>query len=160
MSFEDQLRAAIERGRDRGAHQKDREAQSRMSQEELRNRHTQFRLALSEHIETSLKKLCEHFPGFQYETIYGAKGWGGAVYRDDIRRDSTGKAGSFFSRLELTVRPLNEFNVVNIAGKGTIYNKEVFNWNYYKDIQDADLDDFIEKIDAWILQYAEQFAAS
>ncbi|MCP4478722.1 MAG: hypothetical protein GY818_11585, partial [Planctomycetaceae bacterium] len=101
----------------------------------------------------------DHFPGFEYETIYGDRGWGGAVARDDITRAATGKSGSFFSRLELTVRPLNEFNVVNITGKGTIQNKEVFNWNYFKDIPETDRDEFAEKIDTWILQYAEQFAS-
>ena len=160
MSFEDQLKKAIERGRGRNAQRKTSEAERRLSQEELKNRHNDFRLRLSEHIEGALRKLCEHFPGFQYETIYGSRGWGGAISRDDIRRDDSGRAGSFFSRLELTVRPLNEFNVVNIAGKGTIYNKEIFNWNDFKDIEEADFDEFVEKLDTWILQYAEQYAAS
>ena len=109
--------------------------------------------------EKSLKKLIDHFPGFEYETIYGDRGWGGAISRDDITRSAMGKSGSFFSRLELTVRPLNEFHVVNITGKGTIQNKEMFNWNYFKDIPETDSEEFKKKIDAWILQYAEQFAA-
>ena len=77
---------------------------------------------------------------------------------DYIDRGPDGRAGSFFSRVELTVRPPNEFNVVNIAGKGTIRDKEIFNWNYFEDVLEADQDDFKAKIDKWVLEFAEQFA--
>jgi len=36
---------------------------------------------------------------------------------------------------------------------------EVDNWNYFKDIPEVALDDFKEKVDAWILVYAEKFAS-
>jgi len=49
--------------------------------------------------------------------------------------------------------------VVNIAGKGAIRDKEIFTWNHFADIVDADQDDFKATIDKWILEYAEQFAA-
>lgn len=159
MDFEKKLRKAINRGEERSFNRKEDLQQEKLSREDLKNRHNEFRLNLSDHIEKSLKKMIDHFPGFEYETIYGDRGWGGAVARDDITRSVTGKSGSFFSRLELTVRPINEFNVVNITGKGTIQNKEIFNWNYFKDIPETDSDEFTEKIDTWILQYAEQFAA-
>ena len=74
-------------------------------------------------------------------------------------RDRDGKAGSFFSRIEITVRPQNEFNVINIAGKGTIRDKEMFTWNHFDAILDAEQPDFEKMIDNWILQFAEQFAA-
>ncbi len=159
MNLDDQIKQAIQRAQNRSSTRKDSEHQAKLSREELKNRHNEFRLNLSDHIEKSLKKLIEHFPGFEYETIYGSRGWGGAIARDDITRGSTGKSGSFFSRVEITVRPLNEFNVVNITGKGTVHNKEIFSWNHFKDIPDSDQTEFIEKIDSWILQYAEQFAA-
>lgn len=159
MDFESELEAAIERGQHRSEQQQESMRQARLSAEELRQRHTQFRLSLSEHIEDCLKKLETHFPGFEYETLYGDRGWGGAISRTDLDRGPDGRAGSFFSRLELTVRPFNEFHVVNIAGKGTIRDKEIFNWNHYEDIADVDQDAYEKMLDRWALQYAEMFAA-
>ncbi len=159
MNFDDQLKKAITRGQELGNLARDSKDQEKLSAESLRNRHSQFRLQFSDYIEAGLKRLVEHFPGFEFETVYGERGWGGAVYRDDITRVKTGKSGSFYSRLEITVRPANEFNVVNIAGKGTIHNKELFNWNFFRDIPDVTSHEFEQKIDAWILVYAEKFAS-
>lgn len=159
MDFENKLREAIERGQNRNAARVNAEKKATITKEDIRNRHNEFRLNLSEHIETSFKKLASHFPGFDYETLYGEKGWGGALSRNDIDRGPDGKAGSFFSRVEITVRPQNEFNVVNITGKATIRDKEIFNWNHFEDILDANQESFTELIDTWILQFAETFAA-
>ena len=155
MDFDKQLQSAIERGKNRGDAEAEARREKILTAEELRNRHTEFRLKLSEHIEHGMKKLCEHFPGFDLETIYGEKGWGTGLSREDLKR-----GGPFYSRIEIMVRPINEFNVVNIAGKGTVHNKEMFNWNHYVDIPESELKDFEEKIDSWILMYAERFAAS
>ena len=104
MSFDDRLRQAIERGQKRGearAH----EAQKRaMTEEECKRLHSQLRLRLSEQIEACIKRLPNVFPGFQYETIYGDKGWGGACFRDDLRIVG-GQRSSNYSRLAMTVRP-------------------------------------------------------
>ena len=154
--FGSRLKQAIDRGQKRAAAQSAADQKKQLSESEVKNRHNQFRLQLSEHIEGEIKQLVSHFPGFQFETLYGDRGWGGAVYRDDLRQ---GKQ-AFYSRLELTVRPLNKYHVVDIAAKGTIRNKEIFSRNYYEDIQVASLEKFMELIDAWILEYAEQFAAS
>jgi len=159
MDFESKLEQAIQRGQNRTAAKNDAQKKSQMSKEEVRNRYNEFRLNLSDYIEVGLKKLANHFPGFDYETIYGAKGWGGAMSRNDLDRGRDGKAGSFFSRIEITVRPQNEFNVINIAGKGTIRDKEMFTWNHFDAILDAEQPDFEKMIDNWILQFAEQFAA-
>jgi hypothetical protein len=155
MDFDKQLQNAIERGKNRGDAEAEAERERTLSAEELRNRHTEFRLKLSEHIEKGMQKLCEHFPGFEQETIYGEKGWGSGLAREDLKR-----GGPFYSRIEIVVRPVNEFNVVNIIGKGTINNKEVLNWNYFEDIPKSDLKEFEDRIDGWILTYAEKFAAS
>lgn len=160
MDLDKELQEAIERGNRKQADRKESARAARMSQEDIRNRHNEFRLALSDYIEQGLRKLQNHFPGFDYETIYGQKGWGGGLSRDDLALGPDGRGGSFFSRLEITVRPQNEFNVVNIAGKGTIKNKEMFNWNHYEDVAAAQMDAFQAKIDQWILMYAEQFAAA
>ncbi|MFK7767543.1 MAG: hypothetical protein AB8B55_10010 [Mariniblastus sp.] len=159
MDFEDKLQEAIERGQSRSTAKQDAQKQASMTKEDLRNRHNEFRLNLSDHIETCLKKMADHFPGFDYETIYGSKGWGGAVSRNDIDRGPDGRAGSFFTRVEITVRPQNEFNVVNIAGKGTIRDKEVFVWNHFEEIGEAKQEAYEELIDKWVLQFAETFAA-
>lgn len=159
MDFDKKLEGAIQRGQNRNSQLRNAERQKSMSAEEIRKQHTDFRLDLSEYIETNLKKMADHFPGFEYETIYGSRGWGGAIHRTDLDRGDDGKAGSFFSRLELTVKPLNEFNVVNIAGKSTIRDKELFSWNHFVDLADATTEDFHERLDSWMVQYAEQFAA-
>ncbi len=159
MDFEDQLQKAIQRGQERTAARSSAKKQAETSKEEIRNLHNAFRLNVSEHIETCLKQLALHFPGFDYETLYGTKGWGGALSRNDIDRGPDGKAGSFFSRIELTVRPQNEFNVVNITGKATIRDKEIFTWNHFEDILEAKQDSLEQMIDKWILQFAEQFAS-
>ncbi len=158
MDFDKNLEKAIERGRQRSESAQNSAKQMAMSAEEVRNRHNEFRLHLSDHIEECLKKLANHFPGFDYETIYGSKGWGGAVNRNDLDRGPDGRAGSFFSRVEITVRPQNEFNVVNIWGKGTIRDKEIFTWNHFVDITAAKNEEFEAIIDKWVLEFAERFA--
>ena len=159
MDFDSELEKAIQRGQERTTAKNSAKKQAEASKEELRNRHNDFRLNLSEYIESGLKKLANHIPGFDYDIIYGAKGWGGALTRNDIDRGPDGRAGTFFSRIELTVRPQNEFNVVNIAGKGTIRDKEIFVWNHFEDIHDANQESLEQMLDKWVLQFAEQFAA-
>jgi hypothetical protein len=153
MSFEEQLKIAIVRGQEFGQLAKDAERARALSQEEIKNRHNSFRLELSDFIEEQLKKVSQHIPGFEYETLYGDRGWGGALARDDIMR-----GGSYYSRLEITVRPLSEFNLLNIMGKGTIRNRELLNWNYFTEIADVNLGIFREQMDLWILQYVEKFS--
>jgi len=159
MDFEDKLQQAIQRGQERNVARSSAEKQVAETKEDIRNRHNAFRLSLSDHIEECLKQMANHFPGFEYETLYGAKGWGGAMSRNDIDRGPDGRAGSFFSRIELTVRPQNEFNVVNIVGKGTIRDKEIFAWNHFEDISEASQESLEQMLDKWVLQFAEQFAA-
>lgn len=157
--FQNQLEAAIERGQQKSERESRSAKEQSLSSEEIRRRHNDFRLDLSDHIEQGLKQLAQHFPGFKYETIYGTRGWGGALSRDDIDRGPDGRTGTFFSRIEITVKPLNEFNLVNIAGKGTIRDKELLTWNHYDNISQADQAVFQKTIDRWILEYAELFAA-
>ena len=159
MDFEDQLEKAIARGQQRNTKRQQDSKQKSLNAEEIKRRHNDFRLHLSDHIEKSLKRLAERFPGFEYEIIYGTKGWGGAIHRQDLTRGPDGRAGSFFSRLEMVVRPLNDYNVVNIAGKGTIADKELFSWNQFEDIDEATFEAFETKLNNWMIQFAEQFAA-
>lgn len=158
MDFQERLEKAIQRGR----RSQDAEARARAeqagSEEELRRLHSQYRLALSEHIEQCLRQLPRHFPGFRYETLLGDRGWGGAVSRDDLSLGE-GRRKNLFSRLEVVVRPLGASRVLDLAAKGTIRNKELFNRAQYQMLADVDLATFSEQVDRWVLEYAELYAA-
>ena len=159
MSFDDRLREAIERGHKRSdarAH----EAHARaLTEEEFKRLHSQYRLDLSEHIESCLKRLPNHFPGFQFETIVGSRGWGAACSRDDLHI-AHGQRTAVYSRLEITVLPYSQsLHVLELAGKGTIRNKEVFNRTWFEKLEEASITKFRELIDAWVLEYAELYAA-
>jgi hypothetical protein len=158
MDFKKRLEKAIERGQRASADQQRQQQQRALSEEELRRLHSQLRLPLSEHIEHCLEQIPQHFPGFQYSTIVSDRGWGAAVSRDDIEL-SGGARHTHFSRLEVVVRPHSPYHVLEIAAKGTIRNKEVFNRSHFQRLTDADLDTFREMIDLWVLEYAELFAA-
>ncbi len=157
--FEERLQDAIARGQRRGERASTRAQQQVLNEEELKRMHSTYRLAFSEHIEACVQKLPHHFPGFQFETLFGDRGWGAACSRDDIRI-TRGKRDNLFSRLELTVRPFSTYHVVDLAAKGTIRNKEVFNRTHYEMVVEADAKTFTELIDVWVLEYAELYAAS
>jgi hypothetical protein len=157
--FDSRLKQAIERGKDRSERQARQEAAQALSEEELRRLHSQYRLQISEHIESCLHRLPNHFPGFRFETIFGERGWGAACSRDDLDF-SSGRRATAYSRLEITVRPYNAtYRVLDLAAKGTIHNKEAFSRNYYEKLDDAQLSKFLELVDVWSLEYAEMYAA-
>jgi hypothetical protein len=158
MGFDDRLKAAIERGQRRGDAAAQDAAARAMTEEDFRRLHSQVRLALSDHIEACVKRLPNYFPGFQYETMYGDRGWGGACSREDLRL-SRGVRSNEYSRLEVTVRPYSSLHVLDLAAKGTIRNKEVFNRNFYEPLAEAEEEKFRQLIDAWVLEYAELYAA-
>ena len=159
MGFDERLQKAIQRGKRRNESRRREAAEEALSAEELKRLHNQYRLHLSEQIEECLGQLPHHFPGFDYETIFGERGWGAACWRDDIRM-RTGRRENDYSRLEMTIRPFGSYHVVELAAKGTIRNKEVFNRTYYEKIEDADAAKFAELIDVWVLEYAELYAAA
>ena len=157
--FEQRLRKAIERGHRTSDAQARAEAKKAMSAKELRGLHTQYRLELSEHIESCLQKLLQHFPGFAFETIVSDRGWGAAISRDDVGVGSRRKRTNYYSRLEVVIRPANKYHVLDLAAKGTVRNKEVFNRNHFQQLAEADLASFNELIDLWVLEYAELYSA-
>jgi hypothetical protein len=158
MSFDDRIRQAIERGHQRSQAAARDAAAKALTEEEYRRLHSSRRLALSDYIESCVKRLPSFFPGFQYETMYGDRGWGGACFRDDLRFDRGGRTTDY-SRLEVTIRPYSALHVLDLAAKGTIRNKEVFNRNFFEELEAADEPKFRELIDAWVLEYAELYAA-
>lgn len=159
MDFEDRLVRAIQRGEKRAEQQAADARRKALTEEDFKRLHTQYRLRISEHLESCVRQLAHHFPGFRYETIFGEKGWGAACSRDDLRL-AAGKRSNEFSRLEIVVRPFSSYHVLDLAGRGTIRNKEVFSRNYFENVADANPDKFVEIADAWVLEYAELFAAA
>ena len=159
MEFDKRLQQAIDRGQQRKQTRQDASEESQLSEEDLKSLHTRYRLELSEHIEECINKLAQHFPGFQTETIYGERGWGAACSRDDLRIEAPGTRSNDFSRLEITIRPFADYHVVDLTGKATIRNKEAFNRNSFESIQKVDTSEFIKLVDAWVVEFAEIFAA-
>lgn len=154
--FDEMLSSAIEKGKQQGKKSSQAAADQKMSQEEIKRLHSKYRLHLSEVIEKRMEQLPNHFPGFQFETVYGERGWGAACHRDDVGRGRRG----FYSRLELTVRPLGEFEVLDISVRGTVRNKEVLQRSFFQELEKVELERFEETIQNWILSYAEQFSAA
>ncbi len=157
--FEEQLKKAIERGQRINDARQAEEKQAQMSADQLKIRHNEFRLKLSERIERTLQSLVQQLPGFEYENIYGSRGWGGAVSRDELVI-AGGQRSNAYSRLEVTVKPLREMNIVDIGAKGTVKNREVFTRQHYRTIEQVDLDEFLETIDRWVLEFAQLYMAA
>ena len=157
--FEQRLQKAIDRGQRASDARAREEAEKTISEQELRRLHTQYRLELSERIEACLKKLPQHFPGFRFETVVSERGWGAAVSRDDVGVDSPGQRTNYFSRLEMLIRPISEYYVLELNSKGTVRNREMFNRTHYQRLAEADITSFNEMIDLWVLEYAELYAA-
>lgn len=156
--FNARLDAAIRRGQQRAEHQASTQRQRELSEEELRRLHTSHRLSLCDRIESAVHRVADHFPGFRVESVYGEGGWGTACYRDDLRIEA-GKRNNQYSRLEIVIRPYSDLRVLDMKGKGTVMNRELFNRSHYVSIADVDLDEFQRLIDAWTIEYAEIYAA-
>ena len=158
MDFQQRLAKAIERGQLRGDERSQAKAEKEISEKELARLHSQYRLELSEHIEKCLKQLADNFPGFRFETVVGERGWGASIRRDDLNLKG-GRRDSLFSRLQMVVRPASSYNILDMAAKGTVRNKELFNRNHYQRLTEVDPTSFNDMVDLWVLEYAEVFAA-
>lgn len=159
MDFRQRLEKATERGHQNRQRRARERAARALTEHECKRLHSQHRTVASEHIERCLHLLCDQFPGFQYRSIMGADGWGGSVSRDDVGRGDKGSRDSFFSRMEVIVRPYSKYHVLELVAKGIIRNKEVLNRSNYQMLEEADMDSFTEMVDLWVLEYAERYAA-
>jgi hypothetical protein len=159
MDFNKRLEKAIERGQQAGSSRVEAEAEKAITQKELARLHSQYRLTLCEHIETCLRQLADHFPGFRFETVFGEGGWGAGISRDDIQVDAQRQRTNYFSRLEVVIRPASTYHVLDLAAKATIRNKELFNRSHFQRLIEVDLTTFNEMIDLWVLEYAELYTA-
>lgn len=159
--FQQRLRQALQRGKSRQASGKSETEPGQWSEDELRRVHSQIRLELSEHIEQALRQFADQVPGFQCQPLYGDRGWGAACSRDDLRLapGGRGRRENLYSRLEITVRAFSPYHVIDVRAKGTVANRELFERRYYEPIPEANADDFRRRIDSWILEYAELYAA-
>ncbi|MFM7039906.1 MAG: hypothetical protein ACKO2L_19535 [Planctomycetaceae bacterium] len=156
--FDDQLQKAIQRGQQvRTASGAAAQADA-ASEEQLRNRHSQLRNELSEHIESCLRKLCDHFPGFDFQTVINEKGWGARISRDDIRL-GRGTARNEYSRLEILIRPFSDACILEVATKGTIRNRESLNRTGFRFLREATVEGLRQMIDGISLEFAEQYSA-
>lgn len=160
MDFQERLQKAIERGaRLRDEHTREQQAKA-LTVEELRRLHSQYRLPLTERIEFCLRQVASQFPGFDYVGVLDdERGWGATISRDDLEITRDHGRRKLFSRLEMTVRPFASPYVLDLAAKGTVRNKEIYNRNQFQRLGDVDLDSFQELIDIWSLEYAELYAA-
>lgn len=157
MDLQKRLQDAINRGQQRPANQKSG-TDGELSPEELKNLHNSFRLELSSYIEDVMNQIIDQLPGFDRETLFGEKGWGVAIYRDDLVLSKSVRRNDY-SRLEIFVRPMNDYFVVELAAKATIRNKEVWKRSIYKPVTEAEMETFKEQINLWAVQYVELYAA-
>ena len=155
--FEDRLKNAVARGSSRAESLQAAEERKRQEAEELKRLHTKYRLELSEHIEHAVKKLIDMFPGFRYQGVFGDTGWESACVRDDLVIERSSRTNKY-SRLEIVVRPVNEFNVLDLQAKGTIADRELMSRSLYHPIGQVDLERFRKAVDDWVIAYAELYA--
>jgi len=155
--FDEKLKRAIERGQNHSLASARKQRELQMTEDEIRRKHTDFRLAIADHIEFALQRVVDHLPGFAYETVYGDRGWGGAVSRDDVQIQGRHRR-TLFSRLELTVRPYSDVQVVDLVSKGTIRNQEIFARDFHQLVSVADKEEFLTVVDQWVLDYVEQYS--
>lgn len=160
MEFQERLERAIERGRRQGSDRAEEEAQRALTEKELQRLHSQARLELVEHIEGCLRQLADRFPGFRFETIVDDRGWGAAIGRDDLRLQRSQPRRSCFSRLEMLITPITSAQVLELAAKGTVCNREIFSRTHYQLLPELHLPVFTNMIDLWVLEYAERYAAA
>ena len=157
--FEERLQRAIDRGQRSRDNQGQAEGERVATTEDLRNLHSQLRLSLSEHIESCLKRLCDHFPGFDFSTVMNEEGWGARITRDDINLKA-GVNRNLYSRFEILVKPFSDAHILDVTTKGTIRNKESLNRSNYRLLKEATEDGLKEIIDNVVLEFAEQYAAT
>ena len=158
MDLRKRLQEAINRGQTRATHPTGGDPGA-MTPEKLKNLHNQFRLELSSYIESVVAQIVDQLPGFNQETLFGDKGWGTAVYRDDLLLTKKVR-DNHYSRLEMFIRPMNDFHILDLATKATIRNREVWNRSVFHPLVEVNLEVYREQINLWAVQFVEQYSAS
>lgn len=156
MDLEKRIQDAINRGNRRQGSV--RATDDGPTPEQLKNRHNDFRLELSSHIEKVLDKVVDQLPGFDRETLFGEKGWGAAIYRDDLVLNRSVRRNDY-SRLEIAVRPISEYFLVDLVAKATVRNREIWKRSVFKPVMEADIEAMKELVNLWSVQYVEAYVA-
>lgn len=156
--FQSRMDAAIARGKRRADAKESAKRAAKMSEEERRRLHTQYRLELSESIEKAVHQVSDHFPGFRIEGLFGEVGWGTACFRDDLAINS-GQRQNRYSRLEMVIRPYSDLGVLDLKAKGTVANREIFNRGHFVAVTEVEIEEFHELVQTWAIEYAEMYAA-
>lgn len=159
MDFDKRLERAISRGASTRSNRERAQIDRELTGEQLHSEHSRCRLELSEQIEAGLRKLADYFPGFRFETVVSDDGWGARVSRDDLSLSHGRSAGTEYSRLEILVRPFGAAHIIEVVGKGTIRNKELFHRTNFQFLNQVDLQSLRNIVDLWILEYAETYSA-
>lgn len=159
MDFEQRLENALARGTRARETQNRRDSATALSEEEFKRLYAQYRLEFSEHIEKCLAKMADHMPGFTLENVVSDRGWGAAIRRDDLSVDARHTRENLFSRLEIVVRPPSAYHVLDLCAKGIVRNKEVFQRDHYRKLDEVDPEVFRQLVQQWALEYAELYTA-
>jgi hypothetical protein len=159
MDFEKRLERAISRGETARTTKQRAQTDRELTDEQFHSEHTRCRLELSEQIETGLRKLADYFPGFRFDSVVSDEGWGARISRDDISLGPGRSSATEYSRLEILVRPFSAAHIIELVGKGTIRNKELFHRNHFQFLTQVDLQSLRDTADLWVLEYAETYAA-
>ncbi len=159
MDFSARLQKAVERGRQQADAAARDQLRSQLTEEELKTRHAQARVELSDHIETCLQQVARQFPGFDFQTVVNPEGFGARISRDNIR-GRRGNLAREYSHLELIVRSFSTGHVLEVVCRGAISNKEVMNRSQFQQLSELDLDTFRHLVDQWVLEYAEKYATA
>jgi hypothetical protein len=130
-----------------------------MTDEQFHSEHSRCRLELSDHIDLCLRKIADYFPGFRHATVVSDEGWGARVSRDDLNVSADKSAMSLYSRLEIVVRPFSSAHIIELVGKATIRNKELFHRSHFQFLTQVDVQSLRDLVDLWVLEYAETYAA-
>ncbi len=159
MDFDGRLQKAIQRGQQSKASATQQRLQAVLSEEECKSLHSRCRLELAEHIEQCLRRVADAFPGFDFQAVMSADGWGAKVSRDDIEGGAGRPLAKRYSRMEMLIRPFTSTRILEMQVRGTIRNKEVISRNHFQFLAEVDLDGFRELINQWVLEYVEKFSA-
>ncbi len=158
--FQKRLEKAIERGYRASDIRAQAEAEKALSEQELRRLHTQYRLgAVGAHRELPGRRGAEpaRVSSWSRWSRSGAgERWSAAT---TSKPAAAGSLAARFSRLEMVVRPVSEYFVLELAAKATIRDKEYFNRTHYQRLAEVDLASFTGLVDLWVLEFAELYAA-
>ena len=59
----------------------------------------------------------------------------------------------------MMIRPYSDLKVLELKGKGTVMNRELFNRSHYVAVAEVEAEEFEQLIDTWAIEYAEMYAA-